>query len=512
MALTAGQIVNNRYRIARMLGRGGMGAVYRAWDLALNVPVALKELVPEPGIDAASLAQLRAQFRREAQVLAALHHPNLPRVTDHFEWGGNAYLVMDFIDGESLDALIARQGPLPERQVVNWANQLLDALATCHAHRIVHRDIKPQNIIIRTDGRAMLVDFGLVKLWDPLHPQTQHIVRHMGTPEYASPEQFYLLPGRHTEPRSDLYSLGATLYHALTGQRPPSAIERWTQPSSLIPPRRWNASIQPQIEAIILRAMELDPDRRFGGAREMQAALHAAAGIGTPTGPWTTSPIRPGADARPPVSSVATPRTTHWGLEMLTAMGMALVGVLTIQAALFADIMTPDLYLGRSISALLVGGLGWFLGDLIFQALARPEHRVGSAGGSRPTQRLVAFTRRLTRRLTTAQQVALLALLLACTAFLVWSLGPVVANMPFVTNYLSLYALIGPIVYAATGRRPGRALVAHTLVVTLANALLAARMPSPDVIGTGSVFLAAAGGGLLMEALAFLAERLLLHS
>jgi hypothetical protein len=121
MPLTPGQILQNRYRIISLLGQGGMGAVYRAWDTRLSVPVAIKEMVPQPGLDSQTLAQLRQQFQREAMVLARLIHPNLVRVTDFFEEGGNAYLVMDFVEGQSLADLIAARGPLPEAQVLDWA-------------------------------------------------------------------------------------------------------------------------------------------------------------------------------------------------------------------------------------------------------------------------------------------------------------------------------------------------------------------------------------------------------
>jgi hypothetical protein len=509
MSLSVGQIVNNRYRIARLLGQGGMGAVYRAWDLNLNIPVALKELIPEPGIDRHALAQMRAQFQREAQVLASLVHPNLPRVTDFFEWGGNAYLVMDYVEGENLEQLLARQGSLPEARVIDWAVQLLDALATCHERRVVHRDIKPQNIIIRPDGRAVLVDFGLVKLWNPRHPQTQRIVRGMGTPEYASPEHFRL-GGQHTEPRSDVYSLGATLYHTLTGHEPPSAPDRWSDASSLAPPRNLGVNVRPQVESVLLQALALDPGQRFSSAREMGTALQAAAGIGSDRRPSVAGPVQKVVSAAQKASmSLPISRDTRWSLEMVTGMVMSLVGVLTIQVALFARLMTLDLYLGRTIWALLIGALGWFLGDLIFQALARPERSAGTAGTSRPTQRLVALTRRMARRLTTAQQVILLMLLLACAITLVWLIGPLIARIPFVARYVPFYALIGPLAYAATGRRPGRTLVAHTLVTTLAGAVLGARIGvSQDVV---ALLLASAGGGLLMEGAAFLAERLLLH-
>lgn len=504
MSLSQGQIAGNRYRIARLLGQGGMGAVYRAWDLSLSIPVALKEMVPEPGLDPRKLAQLRAQFQREARVLAGLSHPNLPRVTDFFEWGGNAYLVMDFVEGESLDQLIARQRALPESSVMSWAGQLLDALATCHACRIVHRDVKPQNIIVRPDGKAVLVDFGLVKLWDPHHPQTQNIIRGMGTAEYASPEHLGF-GGHHTQPRSDIYSLGATLYHALTGQEPPSAPDRWAG-VALVPPRDLCRSVRPQTEAIILKAMALEPFQRFSGALEMQAGLQSVAGVDHPSRLHVAGPLQsvcaPNQHSARPVSF---PRDTRWPVEMAVGMVMALVGVLVNQVALLADVMTLDLYLGRSIFALLLGALGWFLGDLVFQALARPEQAGAGAGAGRPTQRLVSLTRRMARRLSLAHQIGLLVLLLASAAVLVWLLAPAVVQLPFIASYVSLYAAVGPLAYAAAGRRPGRALVAHVLVTTIAGAVLAVRVGLPHHLS--SLFLACLAGGSLMEGVAFLAER-----
>ena len=167
MALTTGQIIHNRYRIARLLGQGGMGAVYRAWDVNLNVPVALKEMTPDPNADPHTLAQLRQQFKREAQVVAGLDHPNLVRVTDFLEERGNVYLVMDFVAGESLAERIQREGAQPEAQVLAWASQLLDALAYCHARGVIHRDVKPQNVIIRPEGGAspLIGGAGGVRCW-----------------------------------------------------------------------------------------------------------------------------------------------------------------------------------------------------------------------------------------------------------------------------------------------------------------------------------------------------------
>jgi len=290
MTLTVGQMLQNRYRIASLLGQGGMGAVYRAWDTRLNVPVALKEMVPQPGLDPRMLAQLRQQFQQEAQILARLHHPHLVRVGDFFEEGGNAYLVMDFVEGESLASHIRQRGALPEDQVVTWAGQLLDALAYCHSQGIIHRDVKPQNVIIRPDGRAVLVDFGLVKLWDPNDPRTRTAMRGMGTPEYAPPEQYEVKTG-HTDARSDVYGLGATLYHALTGQAPPTATLRMADPEQFVPLRGVVRGVSERTERTVLKALELARSRRWQSAAEMAAAL-GFAGL-----PDTAPP--PGAATQP---------------------------------------------------------------------------------------------------------------------------------------------------------------------------------------------------------------------
>ncbi len=346
--LTPGTVLQNRYRIVSKLGQGGMGAVYRAWDMRLSVPIALKEMTPQPGLDMQTLGQLRDQFRQEATVLARLNHPHLVRVTDFFEEGGNAYLVMDFVEGQSLADRITQRGALPEAEVLTWSKQLLSALAYCHRQGIIHRDIKPQNVIIRSDGRAVLVDFGLVKLWDPNDPHTRTVMRGMGTPEYAPPEQYEADTG-HTDPCSDVYSLGATLYHALVGQAPLTATLRMATPEKFAPVRTLNPDVSPATETTVMKALELAQSKRWQSADEMTAALTDQAPPSAPSPPppppGDRTEVLPGiqpatpppAAAQPAVQAAAPPRSRRriwpWILGGLTVAGilMCLVGLLVVR-------------------------------------------------------------------------------------------------------------------------------------------------------------------------------------
>ncbi len=275
MELPTGYILHERFRIVRLLGKGGMGAVYYAHDPVLNRYVAIKQLHPAPATAERAAEQLSKQFLREAQILAALHHPNLPRVTDYFIDGDLPYLVMDYVEGQSLlDMLLTNKQGFPEDLVLEWSDQLLSALEYIHANNVIHRDIKPANIRRTPDGRIFLVDFGLFKPYSPDEPRTMTMFHGIGTPEYAPPEQYD--PSVHTDQRSDIYSLGATLYHLLTGQAPISVTRRTSEPSAFRPPRQARADISPDVERVILRAMELERAKRFASASDMHAALNLA--------------------------------------------------------------------------------------------------------------------------------------------------------------------------------------------------------------------------------------------
>ncbi len=327
--LNPGVILQDRYRIIRELGRGGMGAVYHAWDMRLSIPVALKEMIPQSDISSQLLQDLRTQFQQEATVLARLSHPHLVGVTDFFEEGRNIYLVMKFVEGESLADQIKREGALSEARVVAWSEQLLEALSYCHSQGIIHRDIKPQNIIIRPDGQAVLVDFGLVKLWDPNDPKTRTAVRGIGTPQYAPPEQYELDVG-HTEPRSDLYSLGATMYHALTGQTPPTATMRISSPEDFKTIRSVAGSVSQRTATAIERAMELARSKRWSTAAEMAQGLGLhIRDWGTPAQGMGTAAAGHGGTVKMAPSAVrarAGRRFPVWAWAIIGVLALGLIG------------------------------------------------------------------------------------------------------------------------------------------------------------------------------------------
>ncbi|MFO7678495.1 MAG: serine/threonine-protein kinase [Chloroflexota bacterium] len=265
VTLHTNSILRERYKITNMVGRGGMGSVYRAEDLRLPGRLcALKVVEPDPSLTREQQQQAQSQFLQEASILAQLDHPNLPKVSDFFTENGRDYLVMDFVPGDDLrEILEAEARPLPEEKVLTWTTQIVDALAYLHRQTppVLHRDIKPANIKLTPDGRIKLVDFGLVKLMAPDDARTITVVQGRGTALYTPLEQ-YGGDGGHTDARTDIYALGATLYHLLTNIPPADAKARFLNPRVLKPPRVLNPNISQTVSEAILWAMEMHPDDR----------------------------------------------------------------------------------------------------------------------------------------------------------------------------------------------------------------------------------------------------------
>lgn len=275
-------LLKDRYKIAGPIGQGGMGAVYRAEDVLLTGRVcAVKEITPDQDLAPNMLQQLQDQFRQEASILARLDHPNLPKVSDHFTQDGREYLVMDFVPGQNLHEIIAQtqaqQIYLSQSQVLDWADQLCDALTYLHTQvpPILHRDIKPSNIKVTPTGLLKLVDFGLVKLLTSDEARTVTVVQGQGTAAYTPMEQ-YGGDDVHTDIRSDVYALGATLYHLLTNRPPATARERFLYPEILQKPREINSHLSPSVQEAILNALELHPDNRPENIQSFKSALHRA--------------------------------------------------------------------------------------------------------------------------------------------------------------------------------------------------------------------------------------------
>ncbi len=329
--MNVGDVLQGRYRIVRLVGQGGFGAVFRAWDTNLKVPVALKENA-DTGPDA------QRQFEREAHLLANLRHANLPRVSDHFVVPGQGqYLVMDFVEGKSLAALLAeRGGPLGEAEVRPWIRQVCDALEYLHSRTppVIHRDIKPDNIIIGPDGRAMLVDFGISKEFAPGKGTT--IGARAITPGYSPPEQY---SAAGTDTRSDVYALGATLYHLLTGHEPPESVVLIG--GALLPaPRALNPAVSPAAEAAILAAMNPDIGRRLSSAAALRQALDAPPGAAqrNPASTAVVLPTQMAAPAAPPAP--ASRPSWLWPVAGLVVALLALAGAMFVYPRITAK-QTP---------------------------------------------------------------------------------------------------------------------------------------------------------------------------
>src|SRR5437764_5837010 len=276
--LTAGTLIDGRYKVLSRLGSGGMADVFLCQDQQLGRNVALKLLHRRFAED----PDFVERFRREAQAAAGLQHPNVVGVYDRGDYDGTYYIAMEYLPGRSLKQLIRQEAPLDPLRAIDIAIQILRAARFAHRRGVIHRDLKPHNVIVDDSDQAKVTDFGIARAGASDMTETGSI---MGTAQYLSPEQ---AQGHSVSAPSDLYSIGVVLYEMLTARVPfegESAVTIALKQVSEAPtpPRALNPAVSPALEAVVLRALEKDPARRFADADEFIGALeNAAQGIAPP--------------------------------------------------------------------------------------------------------------------------------------------------------------------------------------------------------------------------------------
>jgi beta-lactam-binding protein with PASTA domain len=302
-------VIDGRYRVLRRLGSGGMADVYAAEDRQLGRRVALKVLHRRFAED----EQFVERFRREASSAAGLQHPNIVAIFDRGEWDGTYYIAMELVEGRTLKEIVRDKGPAPPEAAVDITLQILRAARYAHKHGLIHRDIKPHNVLIDHDGRVRVTDFGIARAGTSDITETGSV---MGTAQYLSPEQ---AQGRPVDARSDLYSIGIVLYELLTGQVPfdaesPVTVALMQVSEPPVPPHQLNPEIPAHVEAVVLRALEKEPGRRFQTADEFIAGLETGVEILPPP--------------PPPVEEVLEEedrRSRRWWLWLLVLLALAAI-------------------------------------------------------------------------------------------------------------------------------------------------------------------------------------------
>jgi serine/threonine protein kinase len=281
---------SGRYTVDRLLGRGGMASVYLAHDGELERPVAIKVLSEQYALD----DEFAGRFRREAQTAAKLAHPNIVQVFDTGEDEGRLFIVMEYVEGEGLDEVLGRDGRLPPDSVLDLADQACAALQYAHEQGVVHRDVKPANLLIRTDGMLKVADFGIARAGQAT--QLTQVGTILGTLNYLAPEQ---ARGEDVSAQADIYSLGAVLYELFTGE-PPRRFENVAQLATLgeetpTPLRELAPDVPPEAEAAVMRSLARNPAYRPGSAGEVAHELRGGAATSAVTVPLTAAPGSPDA-------------------------------------------------------------------------------------------------------------------------------------------------------------------------------------------------------------------------
>ncbi len=456
--------VAGRYQIMSRVATGGMGEVYRAHDAVLGREVALKVLHPQFAGDRGFVER----FRREARAAAILNHPNIVGVYDWGETNGTYFMVMEFVHGHNLRSLLVEHRRLAPAQVVEISMQVLSALGQAHAHGIVHRDVKPENILIAQDGTVKVADFGLARAFaDASVSQTEGTVT--GTVQYLAPEQ---IQGQPADPRTDLYAVGVVLFECLTGRTPFSGetslaiaykhvSERVPAPSTLVP------SVPPALDAAVLHATARERDRRPGSARELRDEI-VRAGVGLPPAPRVAdlAAALPVADPTPPerapTVTIRRPEPPAARRRRRALRGLAaLVTVLLLAAAGWAGwrYVIPHYAVVPSVAGLPFG-----------QAQARLAEAGLSSRGGRFVYSTTVAAGQVVRTIPAAGR----RIRTTTDVVLVQSKGPPLTTVPYVVGDTQAEAI------AAIGRAHLRVAVAHQYDENVTKGMVAGQNPGRD--------------------------------
>ncbi len=377
--LAQGDLLRNRYRVEDVIGRGAYGMVYRVSDLTIPGSFWAVKEIREGALSDEERAEALLLFKKEAIILKELNHTGIPKVMDFFSEGPRHYMVMELIEGETMEALMKREKP-EVRTAIAWASKLCDILEYLHSLNppVIFRDLKPSNIMITKRGRLMLIDFGIARLFNPLKKQDTAI---MGTPGFSPPEQYGT---GQSDARSDVYSLGATLYHVLSGED----LEQFV--FSVPPLSRYNRQVSPALEIVIARCLQKDPAHRYRSVGELKKDLAGITDRQAAAPSPAMQPPAPAAQPQAPAQGSSQPSSVPlaltggaWVLFLLFGMSRShhyydLIGSLFI-GALIVTLCSFVYYIikGSCSMAFFAAALTLFFVFFLFPNLMRPPNRSG---------------------------------------------------------------------------------------------------------------------------------------